>query len=544
MTETQPMRAVAFAAKSTEDLQGSIATQLDDARALAEREGLHLVAEFHDEAASAYRRDRGPNLARTLAECERLAYEHGSCALIVQHSDRLARGDGRQAKHLVEYALWALKSDVTIHSVQDPQTFGDLLYAVVTGQRNHEDSARKSSATRDGLRRRKERGQPVGPLPLGYRVEHEMVDGRPVARRVIDPVERATVERIFDLIEAGRTPGQVARTLNAEGRLTKRGKAWTPRPVRRMVENDAYAGSKNYPSLIERERWERVEERLRRLDPAAVQRRKGGRATAADDYLLRGVAFCAHCGSALYTRGFASGRHYLCGNVRQATGLCDAARIPAELAESQVLNHLHEFVGSVEKWLSRKADVLAAEHDARKATVDREKAVLTDLDRDREKHLVEYRRMVAAGDRLARLALEEVDRLDGERAAQQEKVGEAEAVAAEFQGPPDIDAALDFYNGLVELVQGRVRNARGATELNAALHEVVAGIWFELEVEPEGERLLADFQLRTPRDVVLPGGVPIHPLFKRERESLPPMRPGTPLEEPAIPGHTPSYTTS
>ena len=34
----------------------------------------------------------------------------------------------RDAKDLIEYALWALKADVTIMSVQDPQTFGGLLY--------------------------------------------------------------------------------------------------------------------------------------------------------------------------------------------------------------------------------------------------------------------------------------------------------------------------------------------------------------------------------------------------------------------------------
>lgn len=43
---------------------GSIPTQLEDARQLAERDGLEIVAEFCDEAASAFRSDRGPNLAR------------------------------------------------------------------------------------------------------------------------------------------------------------------------------------------------------------------------------------------------------------------------------------------------------------------------------------------------------------------------------------------------------------------------------------------------------------------------------------------------
>jgi hypothetical protein len=44
----------------------------------------------------------------------------------VQHSDRLARGDGRSARHLVEIALWALKVGVTLRCVEDLDTFRDL----------------------------------------------------------------------------------------------------------------------------------------------------------------------------------------------------------------------------------------------------------------------------------------------------------------------------------------------------------------------------------------------------------------------------------
>src|SRR3954452_15286790 len=132
-----------------------------------------------------------------MGEAEQLADEHREAALVVQHSDRLARGDGRRAKHLVAYALWAIENDVRILSVQDPPTFDpdDVVYAAIEGKRNHDDSARKSKATRDGLRRRKERGEPVGSMPLGYTVEH---DG-PQRRRVVDPATRPTIERIFDM---------------------------------------------------------------------------------------------------------------------------------------------------------------------------------------------------------------------------------------------------------------------------------------------------------------------------------------------------------
>ncbi len=69
MSETT-IPAVAFAAKSTTDVKGSIPGQLKDCRELARKNGLEIVAEFQDEAASAYSGDRGPGLASALAECE------------------------------------------------------------------------------------------------------------------------------------------------------------------------------------------------------------------------------------------------------------------------------------------------------------------------------------------------------------------------------------------------------------------------------------------------------------------------------------------
>ena len=69
---------------------------------------------------SAWKGDRGPQLAAAMERAEQLA----PAVILVQHSDRLARGDALQAQHLVEVVLWAVKAGVTIRSVQD-DLFGD-----------------------------------------------------------------------------------------------------------------------------------------------------------------------------------------------------------------------------------------------------------------------------------------------------------------------------------------------------------------------------------------------------------------------------------
>ncbi|MFL5782437.1 MAG: recombinase family protein [Thermoleophilaceae bacterium] len=552
MSEASQPPAVIYAAKSTDDTAGSIDGQITDCRALADTLGFEVIAVFKDEAKSGYHGNRGHDLARMMQFAEKVARERGTCNVLVQHSDRLGRGDGKRARHTVEYALWALKNDLTLHSAQDPQTFGDLLYAVVTGQRNHEDSARKAKAVKSGLERRKAKGEPVGAIPLGY--VHTIVmddDGAPrrdrrgnvITERVIDPVEQVVYDRLMDLAEAGHAPGGVARKLNAEGYRTKprrrksaggeiRGTEWTPRKVRRVIQNEAYMGTKGYPRLIAPDRWQRINERLIRMDPAAVQRRKGGRPVDSDDYVLRGIAFCAKCGSSLYTRRYATGRHYVCGAVREARGTCDAGHIPAELGEAQVLNHLSCFIGSVEDWLAELVNERQAERHAHEAAVERHRSRVAKLEAERGRRFADYRRLADSDSANAQYALEAVKQIDAEKDDAQQSLLEAEAVLSEWSQPPDMDAALDFYAGLTDLVRGRVTRADGAQALNAALHDVLEGIWFE--IEPDRDRLLAEFELRGQPQTMLPDGAQLPAGFKQQRPTLPPILRGAPIDPVAV----------
>jgi hypothetical protein len=111
-----------------------------------------VVAEYSDENATAYKGNRGPGLERAMGECERLVAESHDVALVVQHSDRLARGDVKQARHLVEYVVWAIKHGVALRSVQDPEMFaeGDMavVLAGIGGMRNNQDSKRSPGGQR------------------------------------------------------------------------------------------------------------------------------------------------------------------------------------------------------------------------------------------------------------------------------------------------------------------------------------------------------------------------------------------------------------
>lgn len=140
-------KAVLYAAKSTEDKRGSIPGQLEECRAFAAELGLPVAAEYSEQDVSAYKDSRGPQLTEALRHVEEIGG-----TLVAQHSDRLARGDGRTARHLVEIALWARRTGATILWIQDPSTFENLVLAAAMGERNMEDSRRKSAAVTAEMR--------------------------------------------------------------------------------------------------------------------------------------------------------------------------------------------------------------------------------------------------------------------------------------------------------------------------------------------------------------------------------------------------------
>ena len=503
-TNPNSMRAVIYAAKSTEDRHGSIPTQIEDCRAMAQREGWTVIAEpFTDEAFSAYHGNRGPGLAEAMRTCEA---EDGA-VLIVQHSDRLARGDVKSARHLVEYAIWAIKHGVRLVSVQDPEMLaaGDygLLMSTIGGMRNHQDSKRKAQAVTAGIKRVQAKGKPFGGVPLGYAVENSIVDGRVVTRRTIDPKGEPIVGTIFEALDRGVPAGTVARKLNALGHRTRRGNDFTARTVLKIARNADYTGAGPYPQIIAPDLFERIGAKINRPDQAAAQARKGGREPIAD-FVLRRLAFCLVCGRPMYSMTRRTGakrtgplyRTYQCRGRCGSRGTCDARPVPADIAEERILAHLSLFVGDVQTWIGERLADRSSERTARQEALDALKAKLAALDRRREERMSEL-----ADIGVSKIGLEVIERIDAQRESSREEIADAEAALGEWTGTLSADAILDFYESVVDLVEGRISKANGVVEINAALLDSLAGVWMRFD----GETLTAQVQFRPTGDEDLDG---------------------------------------
>jgi site-specific DNA recombinase len=302
---------------------------------MAEREGWEIVGEFSEENASAWKGDRGPRLAAALERAE----QEAPSILVVQHSDRLARGDALQARHLVEIVLWGVKHDVTIRSVQDDLFADDrvaLLMGALMGHRNTEDSKRKSEAVRAGMKRRREAGKHNGGRrPYGYR----LLNGE----LLIDEDEALVVRRIFFEFDAGRSVKQIARDLDAENVPTAYGGRWRTSTVGQILDNVVYIGRigsrgdtegvpGDHSPIIEEDLFRRVQ-RLRSAD----RRSRGGRPPKGH-HLFRGGLLRCECGEAMVPRTRSDWSYYYCNGGSQY-GDCKMPSISREKVDTAVLDY-------------------------------------------------------------------------------------------------------------------------------------------------------------------------------------------------------------
>ena len=342
--------AVIYGAKSTPDPHGSIVTQLADCRAAAERDGRTVVGEYHDEAASAFHGNRGSGL--TAAKDAAIA---AGAELWVQHSDRLARGDGITADHLAEIWFALRRHGVRIRSVQDDHNLEDALRVVLIGERNNEDSKRKADAVKSGLRRRAERGKLVGGTrPYGYRWVSELVDGRKVSHLEPVPEEVPIVrEDIYLATVNGMSQLAITRALNERGAPTVRGGPWTQSAVRRVLTNPIYMGrirhnGDTFPgahdAIISEELWDAAAA----VREAAVRTKGhgGGRRPSGPHLLTRGLLRCCWCGSALVPRSDPNRRGgnyhvYRCDGRRQyGPGHCPLEPLDQGIVDAALLGEL------------------------------------------------------------------------------------------------------------------------------------------------------------------------------------------------------------
>jgi DNA invertase Pin-like site-specific DNA recombinase len=472
--------AVIYAAKSTADTRGSIPTQFDDCQALADREGLDVVDRQKDETQSAYRSSRGDGLARAKEHSAALAVEHGECALIVQHTDRLARGDAIQAAHLIEVWLWALKANVKLRSVQDDHNLDDMLRAVLIGERNHEDSRRKALAVSGGMKRVAERGRALGIKALGYGIDP---DKNQDGRIIVVEHEAEIVRRVFREFIAGQSFTAIARNLVRDGVPTRKGGVWRQSTVAGVVKNRVYIGevtckgetfAGSHDPIIDTETFERAQQLLE-----ARPSKGRGRPPAALHLFRQGMLRCGKCGEAMAPRTSADtglGWYYCNGRGKLGKEFCDTPHIPRADVDSRVFSYFERVGLDVD---ATRAQVANA-RDSRLSEVRSLIESATRAERKASEALARVKRAFYDG---------EIDATDWKEAkadlepeltastAELERLREQERAIHEWADVRDAEAeTLRKLAAIRSAIAGEVNDAEGVDAVRAALAQALRAL--------------------------------------------------------------------
>lgn len=310
-----PCGVYARISRDSEELGLGVARQLQDCEALAGKIGWTVAEQYIDNDVSATRSKVRPAYQRMLADA-RAARIGG---IVVWDVDRLTRTP-RELEDIIDLATQLNLKLASVGGDIDLSTPQGQLTARIKGSVARHETDQQSRRLRRKYVERAEQGKPHVFPPYGYRLEQDIDDkGRVVAKRhVIHDDQAKIVQRMAEMVLAGRSLRSIAAELNAEGATTARGHKWASQTVRRTVLRPVYAGLKAYrgevvaegewPPIIDRATHEQLVELL--ADPTRRTQRGSARV-----HLLTGLLRCGNCGGPM-TRS--SGRLNSRTGIRQA----------------------------------------------------------------------------------------------------------------------------------------------------------------------------------------------------------------------------------
>ncbi len=224
---------ILYARKSTdvEDKQVlSIDAQLNELRAFAEREGIHVVLELIEKQSA-----KTPGRPIFDAMLERI--EAGEAdGILAWHPDRLARNsiDGGRIIYLLDTEKIKTLKFPTFRFESDPQ--GKFMLNIMFGQsKYYVDSL--SENTKRGLREKVRRGEYPGSAPIGYLNDHR------TKRIAVDRERAPVIKEAFERYETGgETLDTIRHFFGERGLRTQSGKLLGRKTVSDLLSNPIYYG--------------------------------------------------------------------------------------------------------------------------------------------------------------------------------------------------------------------------------------------------------------------------------------------------------------
>lgn len=314
----------------------SIEGQLRECRAFAARYGIQIIGEYADRALTGTS-DKRPEFQRMIKDSARGQFS----VVVTWKNDRFARSRYDSAIYKARLKQNGVRVLYAKEAIPEGPE-GIILESVMEGFAEYY-SANLSQNVKRGNYESALKRQTIGQKVFGLRAG-------PDKRWEHDPETAPIVKRIFEEYAAGKSAHDIYTDLNNEGFLTIRGNQFNKNSIRRILENEKYAGVYEFadirdehgiPPIISRDLFDKVQTMIDKnhISPAA-KKADGG-------FLLTSKLFCGECGAPM-TGDSGTGRHgtvyqyYTCNNRRVKK--CTKERAQKQWIEDLIIAELANIV--------------------------------------------------------------------------------------------------------------------------------------------------------------------------------------------------------
>ncbi len=245
-------------------------------------------------------------------------------------------------------------------------------------------SSNLSAEVKKGMHQKAKSGGCPGRAPIGYRNTREAIEGKSIARVVVDEKTAALVQFAFRLYATGNYSLTELRDILERRGL--RALPWGNRPskpisrsqVAHMLSNKFYIGIVKFKDIeyqglhepiIDKNLFYRVQETFKARDQAGERKRKR-------PHYLKGTLFCGECGSKLSIL-WAKGKYgyFYCLGQKRHNG-CTQPYFQVDVIEDKV-EKLYKKMQITPEWTKRLEKLLENEIVSRSADALREQKLLT-----------------------------------------------------------------------------------------------------------------------------------------------------------------------
>lgn len=338
------MNAVIYARYSSHgQTEQSIEGQLHDNYTWAEQQGITIIGEYIDRALTGTK-DQRPDFQRMIADAAKRQFE----LVIVWKLDRFARNRYDSAIYKARLKKYGVKVLSVKENITDSPE-GIILEGLLESMAEYYSANLAQNVLR-GKRETSAKGNwNGGRVPLGYKA----VDGKLVA----DDKTAPFVQYLFHRYAEGASKADVIRELNEKGLRNRNGKPITYSSIRTVISNTLYIGQAMYDGEVVEGLAERlIDDDLYYKVQAQIQAnaRAPGTYKARVDYLLRGKAFCGHCGFPMVGQPGQSQNgvqfyYYACSGRKRKKTVCKKKYENKDFIEKYVVEQTVQYVLTPER---------------------------------------------------------------------------------------------------------------------------------------------------------------------------------------------------